>query len=70
MTISELDLDVVVTYLHAQNEVSRSNGSKNIIGTDTQKHRHTHRHTDRQTDTIEASTIPPLWAITINSLIS
>ena len=66
MTISELDLDVVVTYLHAQNEVSRSNGSKIIIGTDTHKHRHTHRHTDRHTDTM----LSPLWAITINSLIS
>ena len=31
--ISELDLDVVVTYLHAKNEVNRSNGLKVIIRT-------------------------------------
>ena len=36
--ISELDLDIVVTYLHAKNEVNKSNGSKvrPIIRTDTQ----------------------------------
>ena len=28
---SELDLDMVVTYLHAKNEVNRSSGSKVII---------------------------------------
>ena len=34
--ISELDLDIVVTYLHAKNGVNMSNGSKVIIRTDTQ----------------------------------
>ena len=34
--ISELDLDIVVTYLNAKNEVNRSNGLKVIIRTDRQ----------------------------------
>ena len=34
--ISQLDLDIVLTYLHAKNEVNRSDGSKVIIQTDTQ----------------------------------
>ena len=37
--ISELDLDIVVTYLHEKNEVNKSNGSKVIIWTDTQTDR-------------------------------
>ena len=44
--ISELDPDIVMTYLHAQNEVNRSNGSKVIIQTDC-AHRETNRHIDR-----------------------
>ena len=38
--ISELDLDIVVTYLHDKSEVSRSNGSKVIIWADIQTDRH------------------------------
>ena len=33
--ISGFDLDTVVTYIHAQNEVNTSNGSEVIIRTDT-----------------------------------
>ena len=33
--LSELDLDTVLTYLHDENKVNRSNGSKVIIRTDT-----------------------------------
>ena len=43
---SELDLDMVVTYLHAKNYIHRSSSSKVI----TRIHTHTNRHTDRQTD--------------------
>ena len=53
--ISELDLDIIVTYLHAKNEVNRSSGSKVIVRIHTQTHTHTHRHTHghthRHTDT-------------------
>ena len=35
--ISERDLDIVVTYLNDKNEVNRSNGSKVIIRTDTDR---------------------------------
>ena len=38
--VLKLDLDMVVTYLHAKNEVNRSSGSNVIIRI----------HTDRQTD--------------------
>ena len=33
--ISELDIDIVVTYLHVKNEVNRSKDSTVIIRTDT-----------------------------------
>ena len=51
--ISGPDLDIVVIYLHAKNEVNRSNGSKVIIRTtqtDRQTDRLTNRQTYRQTD--------------------
>ena len=37
--ISERDLNIVVTYLNAKNEVNRSNDSEVIIWTDTQPDR-------------------------------
>ena len=37
---SEPDIDMVVTYLHAKNQVNRSSGSKVI----TRIHTHTHTH--------------------------
>ena len=40
---SELDLDMIVTYLHANNSVNRSSCSKVITLI------HTHTQTDRQT---------------------
>ena len=52
--ISELDLDIVVTYLLAKNEVNGSNGSKVIIWTDC---------VHRQTDVSETFTFPLLLAV-------
>ena len=52
--ISELDLDIIVTYLQAKNEVNRSSGSGVRARNDTQ----THRQTDRQTDMSETITYP------------
>ena len=44
--VLKLDLDMVVTYLHAKNSVNRSSGSKVII-----RYTQTDRQqTDRQTD--------------------
>ena len=45
---SELDVDMLVTYLHAKNYVNKSRSSKVITRIHT--HTHTYRHTDRQTD--------------------
>ena len=42
---SELDLDMVVTYLHAKNQVNRSSSSKVITWIHTDRHIDTHRHT-------------------------
>ena len=54
--ISELDLDIVVTYLHAKDEVNRSNGSKVIIWT---------TQTYRQIDASETFTFPLLRVVKI-----
>ena len=52
--ISELDLDILVTYVHAKNEVNRSNSSEVIIWT---------AYVHRQTDVSETFTFPLLRAI-------
>ena len=60
--ISELALDIVVTYLHAKNEVNGSNGSKVIILT-TQTDRPVDSQEGRQTDVSETFTFPLSWAV-------
>ena len=52
--ILELDLDIVMTYLHAKNEVNRSCGSKVIIQT---------TQTDRWTESSETFTFPLSQAV-------
>ena len=57
--ISELDLDIVVTYVYVKNEINRSSGSKVIIRT---------TQTNRREDTSETFTFP-LWQAVIMIMI-
>ena len=57
--IWDLVLDIVVTYLHAKNEVNRSNGSKVIIQTDC---------IHRQTDASKTITFPLLKSAKITAV--
>ena len=59
--ILKVDLDMVVTYLHAKNKANRSKGLKVLVLGNA--HRQTNRWTDRQTDMCKTFTYQPMLVV-------